>query len=880
MRIRLAALGLGLVLVCARAGEKEWKAAHKEWEKQREALEADRGRDPAVRSELVVKLGLATSELVKADPDRAAELLAGVGVASPAREAGEAALKALSGLNEPKAIKAALEKLDKADPREQLLLIPALGSLQGEPVTKALTDLLRAKQPAVRASAAEALAKRGAAARPVAEAGLKRLLRDDSLPVRYAAAGALDALTGTRPEGFPAPQVGPDGLPDRVWADRVALLVDVTGAAGEESFLDPFADTAAVATPTTPAKESKGKDQAPPPLFSAHELAVRASLELCKRLGRDTHANAWRFGGDARSWKDAPARVDGRAAGEVQAWLEKPARERGRDPLGALRRALSGDEPPDEVFLFLAGVPEGRGALAGNELAAALMDLLWGRRVVIHVVGFQLPPARPPESAQEQQALIDHQTALTGLVNQLAQRGGQAKLVTLTRWSAEAPGGAPQPASTPLDPGVDLTKPLLSKDVPGLGQLVEKALARSDSAALDLLEQIGACPDPRAVELLSPALTGRSRDHAQAAGRGLARNQEPKVRAALGKALEGQKAPAGQLALLAAYGPIPGQDVTEGLLDVAEKAGPDVRRHAWRFLAERPEGELQAAQGRLSRLVKNLEGLAGYHASRALARASGTPPPSAAGLETLEGRLFPGRFVASGVALLFDAHRDLNGPLAPPAGQEGDAPAPPPADEQEEQGKGPNKPAKPDKQGGKKGGKEEEPKAKPAPTRFDAQLSELVRAIEALAPSEAALYLASTAGDAWKSDPEPVGGPKGLPGVTGWLEKAPRTGERNPARALEKVLGDPKIEVVHLVVGGLPLRSPGARKPEELLDGLRDAIRARGVEVHVVLFLGPASSPAARADELSALEAVYKPLAEESGGTLLVREHVDLAEKK
>lgn len=894
MRIGLAALGLGLfVALGARAGEKEWKAAHKEWQKQRDALDADRGRDPTARAELVTKVAHATQELVKADPDRAAEVLAGEGVASATRETGEAALAALAKLEQPKAIKAALEKLDKASSREQVLLIPALAGLKGEPVTKALVELLRAKPVAVKAAAAEALQRRGAEVRPLAETGLKRLLRDDSLVVRYAAAGALETITGQRPEGFPAPQTGADGLPDRVWADRVAALVDVTIAAGEQSYTDPLATPAPVATPTGAHKGGKDEPPAAPPLFSPHGLAVRALAGLGQRLGRDTHATAWRFGADARAWKDAPVRLDARSAADLAAWLEKPARERGRDPLGALERALAGESPPDEVFVFLAGPPEGRGARSGAELEQALKDLLWGKRVVVHAIGFQTPPAQEPQTAQERQAVIDQQTALQTLVNQLAQRGGEARIVTLSRWSPEGQTGGGAAEAPPLDPQADLSKPLLSKDLPHLTQVVSQAVARADGAAGDLLEQVGACPDARVVDLLLPALEGRSRAMAESAARGLQRNGEVKVRAALKKALEAHKSTAGQLALLAAYGPLPGQDVTEGLLDLAGGVGPDVRRHVWRHLAGRPEAELQAAQAHLTRLAKNLEGLTGFYASQAQARASGAPAPPGGGLETAEGHLLPARFVAGGVALLFDAHRDLDGPLAPAAsaseeGQgegEGEGEKPPAGPDK---GQGPEKQGdKPDqKKGDKKGDekkgdkKDDEKKAPHAVTRFEAEVKELVRAIEALAPTSTALYLATTAGDTWRSGPEPVGGPKALPGVTGWVEKAPRGGERNPSRVLEKALADPKLEQVHLIVGGLPLRSPGSKQPEELIDGLREAIRARGVEVHVVLFLGPASSPAARADELAALEAVYRPLAEESGGTLLVREHLDLPGQK
>lgn len=875
---------LALLAAPAIAGDKEYKAAEKAWSAARSELEGFRGQDKAERDKKLSAVRTGAEKLAAEDPARAVEPLVEA-MASSHREVGEAARAVLGALVLPKAVKAFADAWEKAEARERLLLVPALARCPGEPATKTLVEGLRDKSPAIRAECARALGGRGADARPLAEAGLRRQLKDDALSVRLAAARALESLGVQRPDGFPEPKTGEDGLPDRMWSDRVAILVDANLAGGEVAFLDPFA----AVTSETPPGDKPGRDAnkpgkppakaAPPPLFSPHALAVRSAGQLLERLPRETELLAARWATDFRSWKEA-GRVDTRARPELVAWLAKEPRERGRDPLGALRRALAGEDPPEEVVLFLSGLPEGRGALAGEALLSGLLDLLWGRRVLLHVIGYQAPPATEPKSEQERTALAEAQGALRALVDQLAAAGGgHGLLVSLTRHQGPLdPGGeAVKGAAEKLEPPADLTKPLESKHQAALKELVGKALLRADGPAEAFLEQLGACPDARVVGLLMPALQAPAPPHAAAAVRGLAKNPEPKARAALLKELLAAKDPALQRVLLRAYGPGNGPDVTEGLSQAAEALPADARRLAWRLLADRPQAELQAIQPRLARLAKDLPGLAGFHATQALARASGAAEPSRQGLETGEGKLLPERFVAGGVAFVVDTHRDLQGPLA------GAAPPPPPPEKKEDEKGGDKKdekkPEKKDEKGGAKKD-EKQPEKKDELTRWKAVAHEVGRALIGLGPSEAAVQVVTTAGDALKPKAEPLGGQRGLDAAKDWVQGRPTSSDRDVNRALARALDDPAVEVIHLIVGGRPLRSPGAKDARELIEGLRPKLRARGVEVHVVLLLGKPESAAARQDELAALEAIYRPLAEESGGGWLLRETVDVPEQK
>lgn len=878
---QLLALAVVVVAAPARAGEKEFKAALKGWETARSELEGLRGGDAAARDVKLTAARTAAEKLAAEDPDRAVPPLVQA-AGSPSRLVGEVARAVLSTTTDAKAVKAFADAWEKAGATERLILAPALARCPGEPPTKALVAALREKSPALRAEAAQALGTRGVDARPLAEAGLKRLLKDDALTARIAAARALEALGIQRPDGFPEPIRGEDGLPDRMWSDRVALLLDATLAGAEAGFLDPFAPVTS-ATPPGDKPGKKPEKAAPPPLFSPHGLAVRSCEQLLERLPRETQVLAARWAADFRAWKDL-GRVDARARPELVAWLAKEPRERGRDPLGALRRALQGDAAPEEVVLFLSGLPEGRGALQGEALLEGLKDLLWGRRVVLHVVGYQAPPAVEPKTEQERTALAEAQGALRALVESLATLGGgSGLLVSLTRHQPEDPLSDPARADVDkLEPPTDLTKPLESRHQATLKEMVAKALGRTDGDAEAFLEQLGACPDARVVGLLLPALQAPVPPHAAAASRGLARNPEPKARAALLKELLATKDPALQRVLLHAYGPGNGADVTEGLAQAIEALPADARRLAWKLMAERPAAELQAIQPRLARLAKGLSGLSGFHASQALARASGAAAPGRQGLDTAEGKLLPDRFVAGGVALVIDTHRDLQGPMAPLA------PPPPPEGEGEKQeGAKDDKAAKEKEKGEEKKGKapekkdEKNKKKEEEPSRWKAVAHEVSRALAALAPSDAAVQVLTLAGESWRSKAEPIGAQaRALDAARDWVAGRPTSSDRDAHRALGRALDDPAVEVVHLVVGGRPLRSPGAKDARELIDGLRPKLRARGVEVHVVVLLGPAASPAARQDELSALEAIYRPLAEESGGSLLVRERIEVPEPK
>lgn len=895
--MRRAAAGLLLtvltfVALTARAGEREWREKKKAYDEALAAVEGDRGRDPKVTEKAVVALRASADALLGESEQKAVEHLLEHGLSSSKRPAVEIAYDVLQRVREAKGTKELVKAYEGADGRTKLVLARALRGNPAADVTEAFVKALRDRDAAIRANAASALGSRGAEALGPGQGALQKALKDDSMGVRWAAARSLETLTGARPDGFAEPQATGTGLLDRYAPyDRVALLFDVNLAAAETAFGDVFAADAAAAdaaaqpaapdgaappdgdgaAPPAPGggRRRRGQDEPPakpepPKPVSAHDLAVRATRDMLEGLGEETGVHLVRFAGpgSARSYAEgfAPLATD-KSRADALAWLGRAPAERGRDVLGAMRRVLEMTPPPQAVHVFLCGGPDGRGAATTEELKEGLAALVWGRDVTVSVTAFVIPPAQEPTNEAGRQARSEAEGAYGAFVDALAQTGsGRAVRVSLSRPSPEptTPAG---PAKPEEKFPVDLTKPVATRDVTTVRTALRAAVERADASAETFVEEVATCPDKKLTPLALDALRTGGHGIQQAAVRGLAKNVEPSVQEAVLEALQAERDPGIQLLLVRACGRSGAPTVTAGLVDALATLAPDPARVAWSLLAQRPATELQPQQGRLARAARGLTGLADLYARTALALAGGAQPPSVAGLDATEATFLPERFVAGGVALLVDTHRDMDAVFYTP-------PAPPP-------------PATTTEQGGRRPprGRAEPEAPKPAPpvSRLGAVAKELERALKALSLAGARANVITMAGRTWQPTAQTLDD-RQRDAAVAFAKDLSSTTTRDVWKALKLALEDPQVEVVYLLVCGTPLRSPGSGDPAELLRNVRALNRDRAVAIHVVYVLGPVGGveggpeSAARSDQLTALDAVYRTLSEESGGRLLIRE--------
>jgi hypothetical protein len=860
-------LVLTLLVVAARGGEREWRDARKDYDDALAKVEADRGRDADASKKALDALRAAAAKLGPAGgEEKTTEYVLDHGVKSPRRAAAQVALDLLAQVTDARATRALTKAFEGADGATKALLGEALHRNPAAEVTTAYVRALRDRDEATRALAARCLTGRGADARQAAEGPLTRALRDDSLLVRLEAARALESLTGARPDGFAEPTADALGLLDRYPYDRVAFLVDASAAAAERDFVDP--DPAPVDTSAPAPRGRHGQEEkkpAGPAPVSPHDLVVRGLKAALARLGDGTGVYLARFGGDGayRSMQGAFAPLKNqKARDEAAAFLERTPDERGRDVLEAVRRALALDPPPQVVHLFLVGPPEGRGLASNAETIEAVRDLVWGKHVRLDVTAFELAPAQPPTDERGRQALGEWLGAYGAFVQQLAEAGGgQAVRVQLQRPTPEEASAHAGPPAPKL--GVDLTKPVASRDLSTVQKALHDAIDKADEAGESLVEDAGACPDRKVAPLVLEALRSPAHGIQQAAVRGLQKNADPGVEGAVLEALRGERQPDVQLLLVQALGRSPVPAATAGLVEMVGALSPYGQRLAWSLLAQRPAAELKEQQGHLARAARGLNGLADFHARTALAVASGTPAPSPAGLTTAEGALLPERFVAGGVAFVVDTQRDMGAvfytPPAPPA------PATPADDEQHGRAHHGREPAAP-------------PPPQPV-TRLGAAQKEVARALRAVAQAGGKANVITMDGRSWSSAAQALDD-KRRDDAVGWVEGLEAGPARDVWKALKQALEDPAVEVIHVLVAGTPIRSLGQGDPSELLQAVRGLQRDRGVEIDVVYVLGPVGGAeggpeaAARQDQLTAMDAVYRTLAEESGGHVLVRETV------
>ena len=161
-------------------------------------------------------------------------------------------------------------------------------------------------------------------------------------------------------------------------------------------------------------------------------------------------------------------------------------------------------------------------------------------------------------------------------------------------------------------------------------------------------------------------------------------------------------------------------------------------------------------------------------------------------------------------------------------------------------------------------------------SRREAIRGEVGRALDALFTGEQRVYLRDLSGANWKSESTALDKRPVLEDARAWVDALRVTTARDVAAAVRDALRDPAIEEVYVLVCGLPRRSPGAKVPDELAEDLALELDLRQVQVHVVLPLGTKQPDTAEyRDFLASLDAVYRPLADASGGSVSLRHAIE-----
>jgi len=818
------------------------------------------------------ELAALPKELFKENPKKAIELL----LADLLHETRAVALMAQKGLSLPKGrdAKPLFKAFDREkDARRKRLLADVLSQIDDRGAMLSLAKAAKGKDSRTRAAVARAIGKAGAArAKGPGETALRKLLRDKSVLVRYAAAGALRKL-GQKADKYPEPaHDATTGLPDRYAADKVVFLVDGSKEAGEAAFNDPFAeadddekgDEKGAEKPKKKGKKGKkGKKEAPnedAPALSPFEIVGGFLSESIAGM-QESKYQVMHFGGQATSYKSAYQPGGAKEKSGLESWFGKGlSAQRDRRVLRALQTAL--DTDPDVIYLFVCGLPTVRG---GRDDSDATLEevgqLLWGAGVELHVIRFVLPPAQDPRTEGAKQARHEFLQRYSKVAGSLASLGGgQRRTIELTRRVEEA---APDDSKKEkLD--VDLTKAIGSRDKKKVEKAFRAAMDSPDTEGESLVESLAACPDPRnALPLALEALLGDEPTLSAAAARGLAKNADPRILFAIAKTFRSEKDPANQIRLLHAMGRAPGQSVTDGLATAVATLSRDPARVAWRYLSERPAAELAAAKAKIARRARDQSGLSKAYANIALAKAANQPPPGRDGLTPAAGEFLPKRFLEGGVAFVVDSHKATKEVLWSP-------PPVAPKDGDDEPKKGKKKPKRGKKP--KKGKKDEAPKPV---TVQEAIRLEVIRALESIGRSGASANLYLTGSSSFRSSAADMS--TSLDEAKIFLTEKVRPGPtRDVLKPIERALGDFKIERIVILVSGLPARSTGGDDPGPFLDAVRKANAGRAVRIDVVYVLPPVdqkdgAAVAGRKDELAAMDRLYGQLAGQNDGKVLVR---------
>ncbi|MEZ6183698.1 MAG: hypothetical protein R3F62_01665 [Planctomycetota bacterium] len=838
MRPLLCALA-GLALVAgAQAKDSDWKAFRKAYDDTQKLLEDDPGH-----VQLLAELQGHVDKMLAVDAKKTVKFLFEEELYKRPTGQGQVVVKALGQITDERVLDDVAKLTEKAAPSSQSLLFPVLAK---HPTGRALRVLLKGvkdKEPLVRRAAIRALGSAGPAVLESAEGPLKSALRSKERREQWLAAAALEAITGARPEGYPVAELDADTSFPQGWpVDRVLFVVEWSPRAAQAAFSSPFTAAAEEGE-----EQEAPKDDAPkaPELHSPLDLAAAQIARAIAALPKEVEYRVVRYGDRPRTFSDEYERGgDAKVADEVRAWLTEDPSRGPRNLAKALEWIYQEEVAPDLVVVFTTGLPSGPRVDVDSTLETARY-WAWGRDLVLNVVGLWPTPAKEPDTEVGKEELALEEGNFRRMVHGLAQiGGGEFRMHQLTRPAAAAPEEPKQdfPVDFPLD------EPLSSSQVAQL----KRALRGVEGSMAELLwNNTAACPDLQAARLAVETLTGEDLTLATAALNGFARNKEPKVLGELEKELEKARDPRERMRLLRALGLNPDPASAEALVKALSKLEGDALRVAWRLLALKPEGDLAPHADAIVKAARGLRaGLTYHHAIRAVAKANGKPAPPTGGLDVAPARLLPERFAGGGVAILIDTYRDVNEPFWTP---------PPPAPAPEDGGKGK--------------GKGKEP-AKPAPepvTRREAMRREVGHALDALFAGEQSVYLGDLGGKTFGSGATHLERRNVVEDArTGWTICA--STPPGTAQAVRDALADPAVGEVYVLATGTPLRSPGAEGPEALAEDLAQVLDLRQVAVHVILPLGTKQEDTAEyRDYLAALDKVYRPLAELSGGSVELR---------
>lgn len=819
------------------------------------------------------ELAALPQELFKENPKKAIDLLLG-DLLHKTPAVGLAAQKGL-GLAKGREAKPLFKAFDREkDARRKRILAEVLSQIDDRGAMQSLVKASKNKDSRTRAVVARAIGKAGAArAKGSGETALRKLLRDKSILVRYAAASALRKL-GQKADKYPEPaHDATTGLPDRYAADKVVFLVDSSKQAAEAAFDDPFAPEEGDDGKKEGEKEEEKPNKKAKKKGGAAESAEAPPLSPFQIVGglvseavggmKEAKYHVIRYGSQPTPYKSGFAAGGAKEQSALESWFaRKPSVERDRRVTRALQAAL--DEGADVIYLFLCGLPTVRGGRDdGDATLEEAADLLRGAGVELHVIRFVLPPEEDPRTEGAKQARQEFLTRYTKVSSALASlSGGQGRTIELTR---RAPEEAAQDDSKKEKLDVDLTKAIGSRDKKKVEKAFRAALDSPDSEGEALVESLAACPDPRnALPLALEALLGDHPGLSAAAARGLAKNADPRVLFAIAKTFRSEKDPANQIRLLHAMGRAPGQSVTDGLVAAVTTLSRDPARIAWRYLSERPAAELAAAKAKIARRARDAEGLSKAYANVALAKAANQPAPGRDGLTPAAGQFLPKRFLEGGVAFVIDNHKATQEVFwSPPQ---------PKAKDGEEPEEGKKNKNKRKKKGKGKPKADDEPQ--PVTVREAIRL-EVTRALEAIGRAGGRANLYVTGGNSFRSSAAEMS--SDLEEAKIFLTEKIRPGpQRDVLKPLERALGDFKVERIVVLVAGLPVRGPGADDPAPLLNKVRKANAGRAVRIDVVYVLPPVdqkndAAVARRKDELAAMDRLYGQLAGQNEGKVLIR---------
>ena len=831
----------------------------------------------------------AGTRLSKLEPPRGALSLVELGLKGE-RRAALAAERALGSVTDVRVARAlAAEVFEIRDPRARRLLCSALATVAGDDVNHALARALGDPDLLVRAAAARAIGLRDASVAPLVSGTLRELARrDPSVRVREAANASLGRLRLGSLPGYDV-ELMAGGLPSRFFVSRVAFVLD---ASAKAQLADYAAQTgiAAVGSNVPGARIARKAGPGPAPeATSAYEITAVWLARALQHLTDDQTFQLVQFHATTCTFDSKYVTASGRETARGIEWLKSPLRsDPDRDVARALGEVLSASVVPEEIYLFLCGLPAGREAAASSAVFE-LAGRAWDKGVVLNVTLFephvpslegdsQHEQVERARAAAERKAFASNLAAMTGgrftsvslepfAAPDVASQGAPGARPAVVAGTAGPQGSAPVPAAEASPAGASsagassaagASTPsrvkLVNGRVPyselvGLRHTLDSALNDEGDGAEALSRDLAACPDDGTAELAVKALLQGPLGAQRAALEGFATNREPRVHAQVAQILRSQTDPVKALLVARALGAMPGLDVTRSLALEAEfrEGSGDLPRVLLSALARRPVNELAAITSYVSRATAHeRRGLAGFWARRVVEEATGKA--TALSLVPAE-RLLPDHW-PSGITIAFvvDAQdRDLDAVFLR---------------------------------------EKDDSKRARVWTRREMIVRELGRSLSALAAAHgsATCLLLGESGRGWDDRAQPLTKAR-VDEALEFLRSQLHAIDREVGPPLEKELNDPSIEEVWVLALGTPVRSDADDDTAGVRKRLATLSMRRGVSVHVVLPLGSIESSSSsdvefatadRADEIRRLTRFWLPLAEATSGQLFLRERVML----